>query len=92
MFLEWVNKTLNYLGENELLSNSSQQVNSLFSTVLDFTVSIYSTHKYDPVKLRHSPIESILYFTNAAVHENGLPFHQILDCLIVFFFFLKETI
>ena len=66
-----------------MLSNSSNQLNSLFSTVLEFIVSIYSTQKYDLVKMQDNPIESILYFTNAAVHQNGLPFEQILDCLIV---------
>ena len=82
-FLEWINETLKYLGENEMLSDSSHQINSLFSTVLEFIVSIYSTQKYDLVKMRGSPIESILYFTNVAVHQNGLPFEPIIDCLVV---------
>lgn len=46
-------------------------------------MAIYSVQKLDPVKLKSNPIESILYFTNMAVHQNGLPFEQILDCLIV---------
>jgi hypothetical protein len=58
ILLEWLNKTLTYLGENELLSNTNSP-HSIFilSTLLEFIISIYSGVKGDEhVRLQFSPI------------------------------------
>lgn len=57
----------------------------MFTTILDFIVSIYSVLKYDSIRLANSPIETILYFTNLAIynHQAGLPFDKILEALVV---------
>ena len=83
--LEWVNKTLAYLCDNELLSTNSSHLFFLFNTILDFIYLIYSTntHKMDHTKLIQNPIEPILYFTNNSIHQTGLPFEKILNCLTI---------
>ena len=67
--LEWINKTLTYLCDNELLSMNSSNSQSLFVTILEIINSIYSVNNYrsDNTKLSFNPIEPILYFCNQSI-------------------------
>ena len=57
----------------------------VFTTILDFIISIYSVYKYDQIRLANSPIETVLYFTNMAIYNqhSSLCFDKILEALVV---------
>jgi hypothetical protein len=68
-----------------LSHTNSQQSFFVFTTILDFIISIYSNAKYDSVRLAISPIETILYFANITINNQqaGLPFEKILEALSI---------
>ena len=56
--LEWINKTLTYLCDNEVFNTTSSHLLFLFNIILDFIILIYSTntHKVDNVKIINNPL------------------------------------
>lgn len=68
-----------------MLSTNSHHSHFVFTTIYDFIISIYSIIKYDNVRIKHSPIETVLYFANMAIsnHSAGLPFEKIIETLTI---------